>query len=327
MLFAALAIITISSHVEASPVCSDDNLDKCGRGATEAALLQTSARRHDRADQERERRHDRADQEREIYVYVPKEGAHLAESKDSGMVLVEKEKKESKDDHIAPDMLDKESALQGHQLKSLASSESGIGGRASLDDDGYMLVAETKDPEEMVAYTLRLISDMGLHVRNQGGVNGLVPYFDGHSEAAVQTFGKLKAEIQRNAKKKNSWVTSGEKATSSVLQKSAVQAAHVSGESVPLSEQGYIQLAEQGDSVEMTKFVRRAAADMGLNIQDEGGLSGFAPWYSGEMDVQSWARLQEELQKTSNNASAWVVSPLKAKPRPLSAAAHGDDTD
>jgi hypothetical protein len=293
MLCAALAIITICSYVEASPVddagiCLDDNLDQCGHGATEAALLQKSARRYESLDEANGN----------IYVYVPKGGG---QSKNSGMVLVENEK----DDHKALEKLHK------------ASSDSGIGGRASLDDDGYMQVAETKDPKEMEAYTLRLISDLGLHVKNMGGVVGLLPYFDGQSEAAVQTFGKLKAEIQRNAKKKDSWVApkaQGDKPTSSVLQKSAVQAAqegsthHVSGESVPLSEQGYVQLADQGDSVEMEKFVRRAAADMGLHIQDEGGLSGFAPWYSGEMDVQSLDRLQDELQNTSKNASSWVLS-------------------
>lgn len=68
------------------------------------------------------------------------------------------------------------------------------------------------------------------------------------------------------------------------------------GATALLDETGYMEVAELTDTPEMAMFVRRAIARIGCLITDEQGLAGFMPWYSGEADVQSFAKLDSELR-------------------------------
>jgi hypothetical protein len=64
---------------------------------------------------------------------------------------------------------------------------------------------------------------------------------------------------------------------------------------VCLDEEGYKAQAARKDTEGMKKFIRRFLAMLGGEVSDEGGLSGLAPYYSGERAVQTIDRLQEEL--------------------------------
>merc|ERR1719183_2613597 len=85
---------------------------------------------------------------------------------------------------------------------------------------------------------------------------------------------------------------------SSVLQRNTAQAAVrpvLSGKSALLTEKGYQQLAKLRKTAEMAKFVRRIVDQLALCITDDGGLSGFSAWYSGEKATQSFAHLRKEI--------------------------------
>lgn len=64
---------------------------------------------------------------------------------------------------------------------------------------------------------------------------------------------------------------------------------------VCLDEEGYKVQAARKDTEGMKKFIRRFLVMLGGEVSDEGGLSGLAPYYSGERAVQTIDRLQEEL--------------------------------
>jgi hypothetical protein len=86
----------------------------------------------------------------------------------------------------------------------------------------------------------------------------------------------------------------------SVLQKSA------SGAAAPLTEAGYQGVAVHRSSNEMAKFVRRVVTELGLCIEDEGGLFGLSHWYSGVKDVQNFLRLRTEILNVSKHEGSWI---------------------
>jgi len=76
----------------------------------------------------------------------------------------------------------------------------------------------------------------------------------------------------------------------------------------PLDEEGYQLVAAKQDSKAMIDFIRRIIEAFGGQVLSEGDLDGFAPWYSGERCVQSFARLVDELK----SRCSWVKFPTAA---------------
>jgi len=74
-----------------------------------------------------------------------------------------------------------------------------------------------------------------------------------------------------------------------------------SASTAPLTEDGYVLIAALRSDVEMEVFVRRVLMADGHKVQEgaEAELAAFLPRYSGMESVQSFARLQQELQDVS----------------------------
>lgn len=210
-------------------------------------------------------------------------------SEDDGTRKSEAERARETNISILYEALDMMSLIAGHNL--------GIGTSVNLDEQGYKEVAETKDPQQMEFFVRRIASQMGLRVREQGGLQGIIPFYDG--ENSVQTFEALHAELER-VSDENGWVTS-----------------EASGVSAPLTDVGYKHVASMLNTKEMSEFVRRVALDLGLAIQDEGGLLGVAEWHSGEKAVQSFKDLRAELVDASKRSNSWV-----ALGKPCNATSH-----
>jgi hypothetical protein len=190
---------------------------------------------------------------------------------------------------------------------SLMGSESGIGSTAPLNSEGYVMVANARDARQMESFMLRLISGMDLHVRDHGGLLGVIPFYDG--EKSFQSFDSMKEELLRTIKYQNGWVTAQGASVTSILQRSAEQVAEASGSAAPLNEEGYHRVALLRSTAEMAQFVRRVVAELGLCVEDEGGLSGVALWYSGEKVTQSFAQLRSEVSSASRHDGTWVLPP------------------
>jgi len=74
------------------------------------------------------------------------------------------------------------------------------------------------------------------------------------------------------------------------------------GNSAPLSEKGYQQIAAQRSDDEMKAFVHRVLAKEARYVKDVAELSGFVGFYSGTQGVQDLESLKRELR-----ASPWVA--------------------
>lgn len=79
------------------------------------------------------------------------------------------------------------------------------------------------------------------------------------------------------------------------------------GSTAELSEDGYQAVAALGSNDEMKTFARRVLRTLSREVQDEGFFSGLVQFYSGEIAVQSFGRLREEL------IGADWTAPLKLK--------------
>lgn len=80
------------------------------------------------------------------------------------------------------------------------------------------------------------------------------------------------------------------------------------GKDAPITKNGYKSAAESCCFDDMKDFIRRVVADAGNQVCDEGGLSGFAPFYSCSSS-HSLAELRDGLGKAtaeSGNPCAWL---------------------
>lgn len=73
------------------------------------------------------------------------------------------------------------------------------GSVAPLSEDGYRMVAALKNDAAMATFTKRLLASDGLTVRDEGMLNGLVPFFSGTTD--VQSLKRLTEQLS-----KASWV-------------------------------------------------------------------------------------------------------------------------
>jgi hypothetical protein len=80
------------------------------------------------------------------------------------------------------------------------------------------------------------------------------------------------------------------------------------GGSVSLDEAGYLEIAGLCDTPEMVMFISRAITGIGCKVTKEKPLYGFAPWFSGEADLQSYGILDVELRCicTHSEGPAWM---------------------
>lgn len=89
-----------------------------------------------------------------------------------------------------------------------------------------------------------------------------------------------------------------------------------------LSEAGYQALVASGNTEDMGVFARRVVVQEGLEILDEGALSGMLPYYSGECKVQSYADLVEEVHSATiadKCHGQWTRIPEAPSPLPVPA--------
>jgi len=77
---------------------------------------------------------------------------------------------------------------------------------AALDERGYATVADLKDKSAMKTFLERAVSNLGYRIVSKGGIEGMVPYYDG--QKATQSYAALKADLARTSKKRNAWLMS-----------------------------------------------------------------------------------------------------------------------
>merc|ERR1719401_3386729 len=82
-------------------------------------------------------------------------------------------------------------------IKPIIFTENGSGKEAHLTEEGYQSVALHRDSSEMIDFVLRVMDDLHMHVVNEDGLRGFVPYFD--CAKGAQTYAELRTELEKRA--------------------------------------------------------------------------------------------------------------------------------
>lgn len=172
--------------------------------------------------------------------------------------------------------------VQALSLIQLPQRAKGLspGSAAPITEHGYQLVASLKSDDEMKAFIHRVLEKEARYVVDKSELNGIVPYYSGTQ--AVQDLDTMKKELRKAA-----WVAVGE------------------GRTAALSEVGYQQIAHSNHEMKrphMLAFARRILNAAGKVVTDEGALSGLMMWHDGEIAVQTYDRLRDELLRAE-----WVA--------------------
>eukprot|EP00928_Gymnodinium_smaydae_P021507 TRINITY_DN1839_c0_g1_i1.p1 TRINITY_DN1839_c0_g1~~TRINITY_DN1839_c0_g1_i1.p1 ORF type:complete len:407 (+),score=94.19 TRINITY_DN1839_c0_g1_i1:213-1433(+) len=194
-------------------------------------------------------------------------------------------------------------------LRGLTAREAGEA--AALSEEGYSTVANMRSKEAMDAFADRLLKQEGLEVTDVDMLNRVLPFYNG--ECAKQSFDALRQELSGATSEhgcKKAWVkkTSPAQEGTSLLAKASVVVTPQGGDVAPLDEDGYQAVVALKNNEEMKKFIRRLSQSHGLNVMNEGGLSGFAPYYSGVCATQTFQALVTELKSVQPVVEATSVS-------------------
>lgn len=179
---------------------------------------------------------------------------------------------------------------------------------ANLTEEGYLGVVKCGSNDQMDTYIRRVSYDLGLRVKDQGRLAGMIPHYSG--EKTSQTYFTLKRELLTEAALEDSWLeeapreSDGHAAKLSFLLIDRVGR----GKFAELSEAGYKSVLELQSDAEMKDFILRAIKSLNLHVGDEGRLNGVVPFYSGTMSSQSFGRLRAELVGVVQTPDAWVTS-------------------
>lgn len=80
-----------------------------------------------------------------------------------------------------------------------------------------------------------------------------------------------------------------------------------SGAAAPLDEVGYSAVADRCCQAEMREFMKRQALNLNLDVCDEAGLIGMAPYHSCEKGPQTFADLTSNLLADSQKRCRWIA--------------------
>jgi len=87
--------------------------------------------------------------------------------------------------------------------ESKVSTSSSPGRSATLDEEGYASVANSRDDTQMEEFVRRVAAQLGCIVIEDTGLRGFVPFY---SSDAVQTFARLQAELLKVSQAEGAWL-------------------------------------------------------------------------------------------------------------------------
>jgi len=157
---------------------------------------------------------------------------------------------------------------------------------ASLDEDGYKKIANSKSGVQMRIFIRRVLGKLGLKVSDEEEFRRVVPYYSG--EKSVQSYAALIEEL-KDPERSSHWSKSLD-----------------DHPGIALTEDGYQRVAKLKNDMEMAKFMRWLVNSMSLKVDKDEGLSGVVPWYSGTQNTQDLAKMQDEIVRGVRDRT-WVA--------------------
>jgi len=175
------------------------------------------------------------------------------------------------------------------------------GDEVPLSEEGYSRVLRSKSKREMETFVRRIMASLGMTIEHEEGLRNMVALYDG--EADKQDFQTLVDELTEESQKQCSWVLGKE---------AKKQAKKKLGKTAPLSEDGYKMVAFTRSPRDMSDFAERVLMREGYFLTQRDALQGLMPWHSCEKGIQSFVRLQEDINKAAGEKKTWLsVKPAK----------------
>jgi len=183
-------------------------------------------------------------------------------------------------------MSDKHTLSEGVHGEAEKPGKESTATNVALDESGMRKVAATKDDGEMKVFIRRVAASCNIKITNEGGLNGVVGWFNG--KTADATFKELKEALFKAllAESKHHWAD-------------LKNGTDTTGENAPLDMIGYCQVRALRKSREMTKWVRRMVNNMGLKITDSSGFDGMMNFYSEPDDSGSFMKLMAQIKRAA----------------------------
>lgn len=163
-----------------------------------------------------------------------------------------------------------------------------------------------QDDSGMFDFIKSMVEEVGGEVLDEGGLAGIVPFYSGSKD--LQSFARLMEEIQAIAHLPDSWLRMPPNSCYKALQMGYGPNAFPNGvgDVASLNEQGYQAVAFTRRSPEMAKFIRRLIEDKNFQVEDEGGVLGLVPFYSGECGTRSFGELMAEIHAVASMPGKWL---------------------
>jgi len=95
-----------------------------------------------------------------------------------------------------------------------------------------------------------------------------------------------------------------------------------SGAAAPLDEEGYSTVADRCCQAEMQVFIQRQVVNLGMEVCEEAGLVGIAPYHSCEAGPQTFAKLTANILADIEKRCTWVARAGECKERPADCAEY-----
>jgi len=177
---------------------------------------------------------------------------------------------------------------------------------APLNEAGYLEIAKMESTADMTVFTRRLLTSLNFEVASaasEQGLYGLVPFYSG--ERAMQSFASLKQELLAVGAVSTGWLAEAKPTGSVLLSENQDRWDSVSA---PLNDAGYQAIAGRKDHNAMWNFMRRTVYNMGFQVINEGRMQGVVNYYSGEIAVQTFANLRNEIIGQVKDTDAWATN-------------------
>merc|ERR1719440_726290 len=169
------------------------------------------------------------------------------------------------------------------------------GETAPLSEYGYMQVVQLRNSYEMFRYAIRVLEEEGLHMsKHKGKLHGMLSFYN--CEKGIQSLERMRVEFMEVADGEFGWLKKGDDFKDE------------SGQTAPITEEGYRAVYDLCNSTELFIFTRRLIEEEGLKFTGEKGkLYGLLEYYGCEKGIQSLKRLRDELINIAKLPDGWLT--------------------
>jgi len=181
-----------------------------------------------------------------------------------------------------------------------------------LNETGYQAIMNMSSrrcvEDGMRKFVQRVIDDEGLCVKNQGALSGFLPYYNGGcaSQSYTKLVFELHATVNRSSLCGGDWLDFGGscaetkmlslKSPSAISLLSEQEGLQTDLQPSTLSQSGYLEVAATNSREKMELFMRRVIEQENMQITDEVGLHGMAPFYLQACGSHTFAGLLEDIR-------------------------------